>query len=183
MSQCLAYLLLALWLDNVLPDEHGVCRPPWYFLQPSYWVATKVPVYMFVCVCVCVCVEGVGRGSAQWKLADRLLSACLHACSPKLTAHAPQPLCPALRLPCSAAMCALRVLPSLPPPKWQQACSLTPTWQPRPSACGCGVSGTSSSTAVALQLLALAEGQRRRGQVGAVRNHLQVLRHCQPAHY
>ena len=31
------YSVLALYLDNVLPDAMGVRKPPWYFLTPSYW--------------------------------------------------------------------------------------------------------------------------------------------------
>ena len=31
------YSLLALYLDNVLPDAMGVRKPLWYFLTPSYW--------------------------------------------------------------------------------------------------------------------------------------------------
>lgn len=30
-------LLLSLYLDNVLPSEHGVPLSPFYFVQPSYW--------------------------------------------------------------------------------------------------------------------------------------------------
>lgn len=40
--QCIGYCLLALYFDNVLPDCNGVRRAPWYFLQPSYWVAPYV---------------------------------------------------------------------------------------------------------------------------------------------
>jgi len=35
------YLLLALYLDNVLPNEHGMRRPVYYFLTPSYWRGTR----------------------------------------------------------------------------------------------------------------------------------------------
>ncbi|OWF36066.1 ATP-binding cassette sub-family A member 5 [Mizuhopecten yessoensis] len=31
------YFLLAVYLDNVLPGEHGARKKPWYFLMPSYW--------------------------------------------------------------------------------------------------------------------------------------------------
>ncbi|XP_059079473.1 cholesterol transporter ABCA5-like isoform X1 [Tigriopus californicus] len=31
------YLLIAFYLDNVVPTEYGTRRKPWYFLQPSYW--------------------------------------------------------------------------------------------------------------------------------------------------
>lgn len=31
------YLGLALWFDNILPNEHGVRRPWYYFVTPSYW--------------------------------------------------------------------------------------------------------------------------------------------------
>ncbi|KFM28559.1 ABC transporter A family member 2 [Auxenochlorella protothecoides] len=41
--QCIGYCLLALYFDNVLPDCNGVRRAPWYFLQPSYWVAPYKP--------------------------------------------------------------------------------------------------------------------------------------------
>lgn len=33
----LVYWLVAVWLDNVLPDANGVRRRGWYFLQRSYW--------------------------------------------------------------------------------------------------------------------------------------------------
>ena len=29
--------VVALYLDNVVPNEHGVSKPLWYFLLPSYW--------------------------------------------------------------------------------------------------------------------------------------------------
>jgi hypothetical protein len=35
--QTCAYLALALYFDNVLKDEHGTKRAPWYFLIPTYW--------------------------------------------------------------------------------------------------------------------------------------------------
>lgn len=35
--QFLVYFILAVYLDNVLADEDGVKRPPWYFFLPSYW--------------------------------------------------------------------------------------------------------------------------------------------------
>jgi len=35
--QWLLYLALAVWLDNVLANENGVRKRPWYFLLPSYW--------------------------------------------------------------------------------------------------------------------------------------------------
>lgn len=37
------YLLIALYLDNVLPNEYGVRRPLYYFLMPSYWRGTSRP--------------------------------------------------------------------------------------------------------------------------------------------
>ena len=36
------YGLLAAWLDNILPTEYGTRRPPWFCLQPSYWVRKNV---------------------------------------------------------------------------------------------------------------------------------------------
>jgi hypothetical protein len=42
--QCVAYMTLAVYMDNVLPDENGVKRPAWYFLQPGYWLPPKVSV-------------------------------------------------------------------------------------------------------------------------------------------
>ncbi|KAK9805624.1 hypothetical protein WJX72_008643 [[Myrmecia] bisecta] len=33
----IVYTVLALFLDNVLPNENGVRRAPWYFLMPNYW--------------------------------------------------------------------------------------------------------------------------------------------------
>lgn len=36
-GQTVAYLALAIYLDNILPDMHGVRKPPFYFLQTSYW--------------------------------------------------------------------------------------------------------------------------------------------------
>ena len=49
VEQCLTYLaieavvyfLLAVYLDNVLPNEQGVRRSVVYFLQPSYWLRGK----------------------------------------------------------------------------------------------------------------------------------------------
>lgn len=35
--QMVLYFVLAVYLDNVLADEDGVRRKPWYFLTPSYW--------------------------------------------------------------------------------------------------------------------------------------------------
>ena len=37
VAQWVVYFVLAVWLDNVLPNENGVRRPGWYFLLPSYW--------------------------------------------------------------------------------------------------------------------------------------------------
>jgi hypothetical protein len=40
------YLGLALWFDNILPNEHGVRRPWYYFVTPSYWtgkVSARAP--------------------------------------------------------------------------------------------------------------------------------------------
>eukprot|EP00767_Chilomastix_cuspidata_P008398 gnl/Chilomastix_cuspidata/963.p1 GENE.gnl/Chilomastix_cuspidata/963~~gnl/Chilomastix_cuspidata/963.p1 ORF type:complete len:1064 (-),score=269.88 gnl/Chilomastix_cuspidata/963:595-3528(-) len=34
---CVVYLLLAGWIDIMLPFAHGSYRPPWFFLQPSFW--------------------------------------------------------------------------------------------------------------------------------------------------
>eukprot|EP00961_Rhodomonas_salina_P297005 3936864-Rhodomonas_salina.1 len=39
------YSLLALYLDNVLPDAMGVRKPPWYFLSPKYWWFGQVSQY------------------------------------------------------------------------------------------------------------------------------------------
>jgi len=36
-SVYLFYSLLALWLDNVVPNAMGVYKVPWYFVLPSYW--------------------------------------------------------------------------------------------------------------------------------------------------
>lgn len=36
--QCVGFTALAIYLDAVLPDAMGVRRPPWFFLQPSYWL-------------------------------------------------------------------------------------------------------------------------------------------------
>ena len=35
------YFLLAIYLENVLPGEYGVAKPPWFFLMPSYWLDKK----------------------------------------------------------------------------------------------------------------------------------------------
>lgn len=42
MLQCIVYMLLAVYLDKVLPDRMGVRLPPWYPLLPSYWKPSKV---------------------------------------------------------------------------------------------------------------------------------------------
>jgi len=34
------YALLTWYFDNVIPDEFGQCRPPWFFLTPAYWGIT-----------------------------------------------------------------------------------------------------------------------------------------------
>lgn len=31
------YLLLALYLDNVIPAEYGKRRPPYFIFMPSFW--------------------------------------------------------------------------------------------------------------------------------------------------
>lgn len=31
------YFTLAIFLDNVWPNENGTCRPVWYCLMPGYW--------------------------------------------------------------------------------------------------------------------------------------------------
>lgn len=31
------YLLLALYLDQVVPDEYGTARKPWFMFTPSFW--------------------------------------------------------------------------------------------------------------------------------------------------
>ncbi|KAL4424942.1 hypothetical protein ABPG77_009671 [Micractinium sp. CCAP 211/92] len=36
--QCAGFTALAIYLDAVLPDAMGVRRPPWFLLQPSYWL-------------------------------------------------------------------------------------------------------------------------------------------------
>jgi len=35
------YFFLALYLDNILPNEDGMRRAPWYFLMPSYWGVSR----------------------------------------------------------------------------------------------------------------------------------------------
>ena len=42
LEQIVGYLGLAYYLDSVLPDSYGVCRPPWFLLQPGYWSRQKV---------------------------------------------------------------------------------------------------------------------------------------------
>jgi len=32
------FLVLAIYVDNILPNEFNVRRSPWYFLMPSYWI-------------------------------------------------------------------------------------------------------------------------------------------------
>ena len=39
--QALGWLALAIYLDNILPGPNKRARPPWYFLQPSYWTRTQ----------------------------------------------------------------------------------------------------------------------------------------------
>lgn len=36
--EAIAYFFIALYLDNILANNHGVRKKPWYFLQPSYWM-------------------------------------------------------------------------------------------------------------------------------------------------
>lgn len=38
LLQCAGFTALAIYLDAVLPDAMGVRRPPWFLLQPSYWL-------------------------------------------------------------------------------------------------------------------------------------------------
>ncbi len=40
--QCVGYMVLAVYLDKVLPDRMGVRLPFWYPLLPFYWKPTKV---------------------------------------------------------------------------------------------------------------------------------------------
>lgn len=40
--QIVGYLLLAVYIDNIMPDENGTKKPFWYLLQPSYWFPSKV---------------------------------------------------------------------------------------------------------------------------------------------
>ncbi|DBB06884.1 TPA: hypothetical protein ACH3X3_009543 [Trebouxia sp. C0006] len=40
-AQCIGYMVLAVYLDKVLPDRMGVRLPFWYPLLPSYWKPTK----------------------------------------------------------------------------------------------------------------------------------------------
>jgi len=35
------YFVFAIYLDNILKNENGLRRPPWYFFMPAYWVAPK----------------------------------------------------------------------------------------------------------------------------------------------
>jgi hypothetical protein len=46
--QIVGYLVLAIYLDNVLPDTNGTRKPVWYFLQPSFWLPSKVSN----CICI-----------------------------------------------------------------------------------------------------------------------------------
>lgn len=41
-AQIVIYFALALYLDNVLPDEYGSSLPLWYILQPRYWFPRQV---------------------------------------------------------------------------------------------------------------------------------------------
>lgn len=43
LIQMFAYLVLAIYLENVLPDETGTHRAPWYFLSFRYWFPSKHP--------------------------------------------------------------------------------------------------------------------------------------------
>lgn len=36
----LLYGFLAWYLNQVLPSEYGVARPPWFIFLPSYWYGT-----------------------------------------------------------------------------------------------------------------------------------------------
>lgn len=37
LCDSILYVLLAVYLEAVLPGQYGVARPPWYFLQRSFW--------------------------------------------------------------------------------------------------------------------------------------------------
>jgi ABC-type multidrug transport system fused ATPase/permease subunit len=39
--QAVAWMAIAIYLDNVMPNGSGKKRPLWYFLLPSYWVSSK----------------------------------------------------------------------------------------------------------------------------------------------
>lgn len=41
-AQCAVYMLLAVYVDNVLPDVNGARKPVFYFCYPSYWITRKV---------------------------------------------------------------------------------------------------------------------------------------------
>lgn len=40
--QCVLFMVLAVWFDNVLPDEHGSRKPLLFYLYPSYWFPKSV---------------------------------------------------------------------------------------------------------------------------------------------
>eukprot|EP01024_Parvocaulis_polyphysoides_P015911 TRINITY_DN1703_c0_g2_i9.p1 TRINITY_DN1703_c0_g2~~TRINITY_DN1703_c0_g2_i9.p1 ORF type:complete len:796 (-),score=106.72 TRINITY_DN1703_c0_g2_i9:746-3133(-) len=37
LGEWIVYFILAVYLDNVIPNENGVRRSPWFFLLPTYW--------------------------------------------------------------------------------------------------------------------------------------------------
>ena len=51
--QCAGFMLLAVYLDAVLPDANGVRRPPWFFLLPGYWWRGSGVSWEGVVVVVC----------------------------------------------------------------------------------------------------------------------------------
>jgi hypothetical protein len=41
LIQAVAWMAVAIYLDNVMPNGSGKKRPLWYFLLPSYWMTSK----------------------------------------------------------------------------------------------------------------------------------------------
>lgn len=43
--QFLSYFILAIYINNVVPNSYGVRKPFYYFLLPQYWWPSKVKQY------------------------------------------------------------------------------------------------------------------------------------------
>ena len=46
LVQFLCYFIVAVYINNIVPNVYGVRRPFYYFLQPQYWWPSKVRLHL-----------------------------------------------------------------------------------------------------------------------------------------